>query len=203
MPRLRALGAFLAFVVVQELVGDGAGWLVFQKLALVEPKWQPSSFMVIEGIAFIAALVGALAAAAIQRRGLGAYGFALGGGLRHFLIGSAWGLGAVALLVGAIAALGGFTISGLNFPGTTLLGYAVAWLVAMILVGLAEESTFRAAGMFTLGDAIGIWPAALVTTLIFSALHYFQKPNENIADALSVGLLGLFMAFTIIRTRSI
>src|SRR5215510_13155933 len=66
MPRLRALGAFLAFVVVQELVGDGAGWLVFQKLALVEPKWQPSSFMVIEGIAFIAALVGALAAAAIQ-----------------------------------------------------------------------------------------------------------------------------------------
>src|SRR5262249_59441120 len=106
------------------------GWLVSQKLALVEPKWQPSSFMVIEGIAFIAALVGALAAAAIQRRGLGAYGFALGGGLRHFLIGSAWGLGAVALLVGAIAALGGFTLSGLNFHGPQPPRHPLPWLGA-------------------------------------------------------------------------
>jgi len=35
------------------------------------------------------------------------------------------------------------------------------------------------------------------------ALHYFAKPNETIADALSVGLLGLFMAFTVIRTGRI
>ena len=73
----------------------------------------------------------------------------------------------------------------------------------MFALGLAEEATFRATGMFTLGDAIGIWPAAIVMTLIFSALHYFGKPHETVADALSVGLLGLFMAFTVIRTGSI
>jgi len=131
------------------------------------------------------------------------YGFNLSGAAGKFLAGSAWGFGAVAVLVGAIAACGGFTVAGWNLHGTTLLGYAVAWLAAMIVLGMSEEATFRATGMFTLGDAIGLWPAAIVTTLIFSGLHYFGKPHETIADALSVGLLGLFMAFTVIRTGSI
>ncbi len=34
-------------------------------------------------------------------------------------------------------------------------------------------------------------------------MHYFLKPGENLADAFSVGLLGLFMAFTVIRSGSI
>ena len=201
--RLRALLAFLAFLVVQELVGDGAGWLVFQKLQLLAMAWRPSSFIVIEAIGFAAVIAATFAAAAIQRRRLRDYGFAAAGAARRLLAGSAWGLAAVALVVAAIAAFGGFTISGWNLHGTTLLAYAVGWLVAMFALGLSEEATFRATGMFTLGDAIGLWPAAIVLTLIFSGLHYFGKPHETVADALSVGLLGLFMAFTVIRTGSI
>ena len=203
MQRLRGLLAFIVFVVVEELVSGGVQWLVFQKLKLIEAAWQPTPFLVIEGIGFAAVIVASLVAGLVQRKRLRDYGFAADGALRHLLAGSAWGLGAVALVIGAIAAFGGFTIHGFHLHGTTLLGYAVGWLAAMFVLGLSEESLFRATGMFTLGDCIGLWPAAIVTTLIFSALHYFGKPHESVADALSVGLLGFFMAFTIVRTGSI
>jgi membrane protease YdiL (CAAX protease family) len=201
--RLKALLAFVVFLVVEQLVEGGSTWLVFMRLRLLETKWQPSSFIALEGLSFLAVIVATLVVGLIQRRELAAYGFGLAGVGRQILAGSAWGFGAVAMTVGAIAAFGGYRIDGLALHGTTLLGYAVAWLIAMFLLGMAEEATFRATGMFTLGEAIGLWPAAVVTTLIFSLLHYFLKPNETIADAMSVGLLGLFMAFTIIRTGSI
>src|SRR5262249_31302372 len=38
---------------------------------------------------------------------------------------------------------------------------------------------------------------------IFGAVHYFFKPMETVADALSVGLLGLFMCFTVRQTGAI
>ena len=201
--RLRALGAFVAFVVVSQLVEVAAGWVIVEKLHLLEMTWSPWPFIVYESIVFAAVIAGSLLAALIQRKRLADYGFAPAGATRQLLAGSAWGLGAVALLVAAIAALGGFTVTGLALHGSALPSYILAWLVAFFALGLAEEGTFRATGMFALGDVIGIWPAAIVTTLIFSALHYFQKPHETIADALSVGLLGLFMAFTIIRTGKI
>lgn len=201
--RWKAVLAFLAFVIVEELIGNGLGWGVFAKLKLVEMGWKPWPFIVVESIGVVAVIVATFAAMAIQRKRFRDYGFRGDGALRHLLAGSAWGLGAVALTVGLIAVRGGFTISGFNLHGTTLLGYAVAWLVAMFALGASEEGTFRATGMFALGDAIGIWAAAIVTTLIFSALHYFGKPHETIADALSVGLLGFFMAFSIVRTGSI
>jgi hypothetical protein len=201
--RLRAVAAFFAFLVVEQLVEGGAGWVVFVKLKLLEAAWQPSSFIAIEGITIAAVIAGSLIAGVIQKKRLADYGFASGGAGRQLAVGSAWGLGAVALLVAAIAALGGFTVTGLALKGSAIATYSIGWFIAMFLLGLAEEGTFRATGMFTLGDAIGLWPAAIVTTLVFVALHYFAKPNETVADALSVGLLGLFMAFTIIRTGSI
>ena len=201
--RAKGLLAFLVFVVAMQLVDAGVSWLVFEKLHLVAEAWQPSSFIVLEGIGFAAVLIATFPAARIQRRRLADYGFALAGAGRHLLAGSAWGLGSVVVLVAAIAALGGFTVGGLALHGAALAEYTTGWLVAFFILGLAEEATFRATGMFTLGDAIGLWPAAVVTTLIFSGLHYFGKPNEGIADALSVGLLGFFLALTIIRTGSI
>jgi hypothetical protein len=74
----------------------------------------------------------------------------------------------------------------------------------MFGIGFTEELSFRGAGLITLGEAIGFWPAAIVISAIFAAVHYFGKgPVENLADAVSVGLLGLFMSFTVLRTGSI
>ena len=203
---MRAFFAFLAFVVVSQLLEAGLSWLTFLRLRLLDPTdrtWRPTLFIVYEAIVFAAVIVATLVAARIQRKRFADYGFAAAGAARQLLAGSACGLGAVVLLVAAIAALGGFTVIGLALHGTALAGYTLAWLAVFFLLALAEEGTFRATGMFALGDVIGRWPAALVTTLVFSLLHYFGKPNESAADALSVGLLGLFMAFTVLRTGKI
>src|SRR5689334_15693704 len=101
--RLRGLLAFIIFLVAEELVRRGAGWLVFQKLQLIEASWAPVPFLVIEGIGVVAVIVASFAAGAAQRKRLRDYGFATEGAMRHLLAGSAWGLGAVALTVGAIA----------------------------------------------------------------------------------------------------
>jgi membrane protease YdiL (CAAX protease family) len=59
-----------------------------------------------------------------------------------------------------------------------------------IFVGIAEEMDFRAAGLMTLAGAIGFWPAAILTSLLFAGAHYFFKPMENITDAPNSGNRG-------------
>src|SRR5258707_14891843 len=97
--RLKALAAFVVFVVLSQLLEGGLSWVIFSKLHLLEAKWQPSSFIVFEGVVFAALVAASLVAARIQRRRLADYGFAAAGAARHLLAGSVWGLGAVGLLV--------------------------------------------------------------------------------------------------------
>jgi membrane protease YdiL (CAAX protease family) len=139
----------------------------------------------------------------LQRRRLREVGFAGDGALRQALWGALWGLVAPSALIGMIAAFGGFTFGSIAMSGQRLALYAIGWLAAFIGVGLAEEATFRGTAQFTLGESIGPWPAAIAISAIFGAVHYFLKPGENLADAASVTLLGLFMAFTVIRSGSI
>ncbi|HKB78897.1 MAG TPA: CPBP family intramembrane glutamic endopeptidase [Thermoanaerobaculia bacterium] len=204
---LRPLLLFLLFVVVSQLLEALLDWVFLMKLQVIDVRdasWRPSLFIWAEGITTVAALAAAGLVAIAGRRSFASLGFAATRAGRRLCIGSLFGLGAVALLVGAIAALGGYSPGHLMMTGPRLAGTAIAWLVAMFGIGLAEETTFRGAGLITLGEAIGFWPAAIVISAIFAALHYFGKgPIENLADALSVGLLGLFMSFTVLRTGSI
>src|ERR1051326_9076403 len=188
--RLGAFVLFLIFIVLSQLIEWGLGTLAL-RLHLVDISdrtWRPSLFIAFEGVTALAALGASFAIVAIGRRSMRELGYA--------------GNGAGKLIV-AIVALGGFTFGAFAMHGTQLAAYTLAWLVAMFGIGLAEELTFRGPAFLLLGETIGLWPAAIVASAIFAALHYFGKPGENLADALSVGLLGLFMAFTVIRTGSI
>jgi len=80
---------------------------------------------------------------------------------------------------------------------------AMLWLAAMAGVGLSEEASFRGYPLAALADGIGFWPASMLLSLEFAAAHFFFKPMETIADALSVGLIGLFLCFTLRRTGSL
>jgi membrane protease YdiL (CAAX protease family) len=202
------LGAFLLFlliVVISQLAEWGLGTLAL-RLRLVDISdvtWRPSLFIAFEGVSALAVLIASLAVVAIARRPMRELGYASNDAGKLIVAGSAIGAAAPMLLIAAIAALGGFTFGTFAMHGAQLAAYALAWLVAMFGIGIAEEMTFRGPALLLLGEAIGLWPAALVTSLIFALLHYFGKPGENLADALSVGLLGLFMAFTVMRTGSI
>src|SRR5258708_5586037 len=203
--RLNALWMFLLFVVVSQVVEAGLqiGLAASHVIDTHDHSWRPSIFIYWETASFLACIATTLLVGRLQHRRLREYGYATDGALRQVLWGSFWGLVAPSALIGMIAALGGFTFGSLAMSCQRLAFYTIGWLVAFFGVGIAEETTFRATAQITLGEAIGPWPAAIMISTIFAALHYFGKPGENLADAFSVGLLGLFMAFTVIRSGSI
>jgi len=205
-PRVRGFLLFLLYAVVSNALGAAFGWLFILKLHAVDisdRSWRPSIFFVGETIGAFGAFLATWAVALAGRRPFSRLGYARAGAMRHLGIGSLFGLTAVVVLVGGIAALGGFTFGTPSMSGEQLAKYAIVWLVAFVLVGLAEEMDFRAAALLTLGEAIGVWPAAIALSVLFGAVHYFFKPMENIADALSVGLVGLFLCYTVLRTGAI
>ncbi|PYQ59536.1 MAG: hypothetical protein DMF58_11325 [Acidobacteria bacterium] len=201
-PRVKAFLLFLLFVVGSNVLAAALGWLLVLKLHVIDThdrSWRPGAFIWFEGIGIAAAFVATSIVARIGGLPLSRLGYAPTGALRQLAVGSLFGLTAVIVLVVAIATLGGFTFGKPVFSGV----YTLGWLVAFLMVGLAEEMDYRAAGLLTLADAIGFWPAAIALSILFAGAHYFLKPMENIADALSVGLLGLFVSFTVLRTGAI
>ena len=205
-PRVKGFLLFLLYVVLSQAFGFGLGWLFVVKLHVIDVKdnaWHPRVFMIGESIGALGAALATLLVARIAKWPLARLGYRRAAALRQLAIGYLFGLTAVVVLVVGIAALGGFTFGALAMGGTTLLKYTVAWLIAFALVGLAEEMDFRAASLITLAEAVGFWPAAILLSALFGGLHYFLKPGENLADAFSVGLLGLFLCFTVLRTGAI
>lgn len=142
--------------------------------------------------------------ARIERRRFRDYGIpgrnAVG---RSFWVGIIWGLASTSLLVGLIAAFGGYRIVGLAIHGGTLWYFVGLWVVANVLIGFSEELQYRAYLLATLADGIGFWWASILLSLGFGALHYFFKPHERWEDFASTGLLGLFMCLTLRRTGSL
>jgi membrane protease YdiL (CAAX protease family) len=204
--RLNAFLMFIVFTVAVNVFQPALGaFLVFvaKVIDANDRTWHPSTFIWWEAASFIACFAATLIVAWLQRRQLSELGYRLRGAFGQLWRGSLFGIVAVVLLVSSIAALGGFSFGHLAMSGTRLAAYTIAWLVAFIGVGLAEEAEFRSAGQILLSEAIGAWPAIAVISLLFGGIHYFQKPMENLADATSVTLLGVFMAFTVLRSGSI
>jgi membrane protease YdiL (CAAX protease family) len=122
---------------------------------------------------------------------------------RTFWAGLVWGFAAISLDIGLIAAFGGYRIAGFATAGAELAKSTALWVVAAMVVGIVEEFFFRAYQLRTLADGIGFWPAAVINSLAFGALHYFQKPYERWEDWASVSLLGLFLCLTVRRTGTL
>ena len=201
--RPRALWRVLIFLGVMFAAGAVVRAAFTALHVTIADDWTPRSFMIVEGLTFATALVATLVLAAVDRQPLARYGYAAHDGFALGAEGALWGFVSVAALVGAIAVLGGYELRGFAVHGPALAARAAAWLAAMLLIGLAEEAWFRGALLAALGDGLGFWPASILLSLGFGALHYFGKPMENLADAASVTLIGLFFCFTVRRTGSL
>lgn len=192
------VGIFLGLAFVVE-------WIVVKI-----PNLQHRAFLDPVGIlseelqALIQVLIATWIMARLERRRFLDYGIPLRNAFgRNFQVGLVWGMASTALLVGSIAAFGGYRILGLAIHGGALWYFACLWILANLLLGFAEELQFRAYILATLSDGIGFWPAAILLSTGFGALHYFLKPHERWEDFLSTGLLGLFMCLTLRRTGTL
>jgi membrane protease YdiL (CAAX protease family) len=139
----------------------------------------------------------------IEKRPLGDYGVPLQSAFgKLFWQGCLWGLAFESIELLAISALGGFSLGTLALAGGTFVRYALLWAIGFVLVGIFEESFFRGYALFTLASGVGFWPAAVLFSAIFGAVH-LSNPGEGWIGALSVFCFGLFCCFTLLRTGNL
>jgi hypothetical protein len=163
----------------------------------------PQAVALEELISFASAYGAALLMARLEGRPAGLYGLPLRQAFaKPFWQGIVLGLGEVSLLVGLIAACGGYSFGILAVHGTTLLGWAALWAAAFVLVGLSEEFSFRGYTQYTLARGVGFWPAAVCLSLAFGAVH-LRNPGEGLLGAADVAVTGLVWAFALRRTGSL
>jgi membrane protease YdiL (CAAX protease family) len=201
---LRAGWRLLIFNVALIFVG------VLMKLMLVpvvgkEPEWTAANFILIEIVSLAASAACVYLMAKIERRRFGDYGFTRRGAFgRFFWEGGLWGVATIGAVVAVMALAGGYSVRGLALKGTDIVLSAFLWAAGFLFASLLEEIVFRGYELFTLGSGVRFWPAAVVLSAVFGFyLHYAQKPNETLADGLSVTLIALFFCLTVRRTGNL
>ena len=193
------------------LLYAACGLMIWYPLAMVvtliggfrEGSYSPQSVALGEFVSFAAVYGAALAMARLERLPAGVYGLPLSQAFgKSFWQGVFLGLCEVTLLVGLIAAMGGYSFGGLALRGTALAGWGLLWAVAFLLVGFSEEFMFRGYVQYTLTRGIGFWPGAVGLSLLFGAAH-LKNPGEGIIGALNVAVTGLVFAFALQRTGNL
>ena len=201
---LRAGWRVLAYLA--QVVALGALINLLLSLLVHTPKGHspgPSVMFLLEAASLATILLPALVMARLERRPFGAYGLPSRGlfALR-FWQGCALGAVEIAVLMGAIAAFGGYSFGPRLLAGQRLLGWALYWALFFVLVGLFEEFLFRGYLQYTLADGMGFWPAAWLLSLGFGAVHLFNR-GESPVGALSVAGIGLVFALALRRTGNL
>jgi len=205
---LRAGWRFLIFLVVFIAVGFAANFVASHVRKVPPARNQPVELRSVAVIASdalqFALLLGVTAIMArIEKRKLRYYGLPLKQALRrNFWTGCVWGFVAISVLLVVLRADHDFYYGVPELQGWSVVRYMALWGLAFILVGVFEEFMLRGYAQFTLTTGLGFWPAALLLSLLFAALH-LGNPGETIPGLFQVVLIGLFFCFTLWRTGTL
>jgi len=163
----------------------------------------PSALLVQEMVGFFVVFGCALIMSRIERRSPDDYGLPIAQAFgTKFWLGMLFGLTEICVLMGLISVFGGYSFGSLALSSSGILHWGLLHLVLFTFVGFFEEFLFRGYLQFTLADGIGFWPAAILLSLGFGAVH-LSNPGEGLVGAASVALVGIFFAFTLYRTGNL
>jgi membrane protease YdiL (CAAX protease family) len=159
----------------------------------------PATLILGEGIPLAGVLMAAWVMSKIECRTFADFGLSFRNfpGAK-FLLGVFWGWLALTALLLGIRLLHGFSFGSFAIHGPAAARYAIFWAAAFMIVGLFEEFGFRGYLLSTLTEGIGFWPAAIILSIIFGAVH-LHNPGEDWLGGLAAGLIGLFFCFTLRR----
>ncbi|PYQ28094.1 MAG: hypothetical protein DMF56_16765 [Acidobacteria bacterium] len=202
---LRSGWRFLLFLLGTLTLQGVVQWIVISVFRYQPAKgWTSSDLLLSEAIAVFVVWLTTFLTARIEKTSVAAYGLPRPGAFRtQWIEGLLWGALAPALAMAMIVAAGAARIDGFALQGSALAKAAIVWFLIMILLGLNEELLFRGYPQHVLARGMGFWPAAVLMSVLFGALHFFLKPMENWVDATMVGLLGLFVCLTLKRTGNL
>jgi membrane protease YdiL (CAAX protease family) len=120
------------------------------------------------------------------------------GGVR-FLKGLFWGVAGVAVLLGIIALMGAYRITGLAHSGPALAKYAALWAGAAAINGLAENLAVLGYPLLRAAKTVGFVPAIFLVSTLFAAAH-LGNPGETPTGLASVLLTALLFAASVWRS---
>lgn len=153
-----------------------------------------------EGATFSVVLFASFVMAKIENRTLADYGLPWRNAFRgKFWEGMVWGFLALSALLLSLRAAGVYSFGAPAIHGRDIAFYAAAWGLAFLLVGFFEEFFVRGYAQFTLTTGIGFWPAAILLSAAFGALH-LSNPGETWIGGLSAGLFGFLFCLVLRRT---
>lgn len=179
---------------------------IFGLSAFLKPQrdvFSPAAQFFAELSSFLAAFVAAWIMSVIEQRPIGVYGISRQGLFgKLFWQGSVFGICEISLLMGLMAAFGGYSFGSLAEHGKDIAVWATFFAAFFLAVAFFEEFFFRGYALYTMADGIGFWPAAVVLALCFAAVH-LKNPGENWIGIAGVFFVGLFWSFTLKRTETL
>ena len=139
----------------------------------------------------------------MEQRSFSAYGLSPEGILRkNFWAGAIWGIVAVSLLIVLLSVAGSYQLGPIVLGGLRLAKFALFWGAFFLLVALSEEFLLRGYSLFTLTQAIGFWPAAVLLSAMFGAIHSGNE-GESGMGILGAAIIGFFFCLTVRRTGNL
>jgi hypothetical protein len=114
-------------------------------------------------------------------------------------------LGATAIALPALALLSAGWLDAIHAPGSTVdaLRYAGVMLLVLLPAAAWEELLFRGYALRVLHDALGAWPAVLITSAAFGAAHATNLPSVHPLAVALVTLAGIFLGWIVLARRSL
>jgi len=156
-----------------------------------------------EGIMLLALLVATSVMTLIEKRTYADYYLPLNQFLgKRFWQGVPYGFAMLSLALGLIAALHGFSLGSVALSVADAVKYGGLYGIAFLMVGLFEEFSFRGYMQATLGPGIGFWPAAIILSILFGAIH-LSNGGEAWFGAAMAGSFGVLAAFALQRTGNL
>jgi len=201
----RALIFVLLFVFFFSAIGAVAGALLRRRGGGQFSGLTPGATIFGEIIFLGALLLTLLVVKLFEKRAVDSYGLPLRQAFRGtFWRGAVLGFVSLTGLLVAIRTLHGFYFDGIGLSGRALWYYILVWAVAFLLVGVFEEYCFRGYLQYVLTRGMGFWPAAIVTSLLFGAVHA-SNPGEwkSRVGLISVVAVGMFFCLTLRRTGTL
>lgn len=162
-----------------------------------------TSMLIGETLAVIAMFGAAVLLGKFERRTFGTYGLPVREAFHgRFWQGVLWGLVMVSAIILLIRAGGGFSFGQIALGHAAILKYAVLWAMACVMIGFSEEFLFRGYTQFTLASGIGFWPAAILLSAVFGALHLLNG-GERLVGGLTAFVVAMFFCLTLRRTGNL
>src|SRR5215471_3637483 len=171
-----AVGLSMLFAITEGVAENQLALLALNEVALFVPA--------------VAAML--LTIRFVDRRPLEMFGIGLlPGWRRHFIFGLILAAAMLGVLMLGSKLLGHLSIqwTGSQIPGVTLL----ATFLLLLLAALNEELVFRGFPLQILIDGVGKWPAMLIMSVLFGALH-ISNPNSSALGTFNTILAGIMLS---------